>query len=166
MSLIRPHTASWFAVSKQIHMLTQQRWCENLAQQIVLLNVMLRWNYMHNTTSYDLKLYDIWYWKKLKLQKAQSSGEASQKFPLILRNPRVHSATSIQSMPPPSHFWKIHFNISLPSTLRSSIKSLSNRCPTKTLQAPLLSFIRATCPARLILFYLITRKVFGEKYKL
>jgi hypothetical protein len=37
---------------------------------------------------------------------------------------------------------------------------------TKTLYAPLLSRIRALCPARLILIDLVTRIIFGEEYKL
>jgi hypothetical protein len=37
--------------------------------------------------------------------------------------------------------------------------------PTKTLCAPLLSTIRTTFPARLILFDLITRTIFGEQYR-
>jgi hypothetical protein len=62
-------------------------------------------------------------------------------------------------MPPPpqSHFLKIHCNI--PSGL------LPSGIPTKILYAPLPSPIRATCPAHLILFDLITQIIFGDDYR-
>jgi hypothetical protein len=47
-----------------------------------------------------------------------------------------------------------------PSTSGSSKWSLSSFF-TKTLYTPLLSSIRATCPAYLILLDLITRKILG-----
>ena len=42
---------------------------------------------------------------------------------------------------------------------------LSSGFPTKTLFAPLLSPIRATCSAHLNIFYLITRMIYGEEYR-
>ena len=66
---------------------------------------------------------------------------ASQEIPRILCNPKVHTAftsarhlslswaTSIQPMPPTSHFLKIHLNIFLPSTSGSSKWPLSLRFP-------------------------------------
>jgi len=101
---------------------------------------------------------------------------ASQKIPRILWNPK--DIYHIHTCPPPvpilrqlypvhtptSRFLKIRLNIihlrlGLPSGLFTSDPH------TKTLYMPLLSPIRATCPAHLILLDFITRTILGEEYR-
>ena len=63
-------------------------------------------------------------------------------------------ARSIQFMPP-SHFFKTHYNITLPSTPRSSKWLFPSGLHNKTLYACFLSRVRASCTASFILLDLI-----------
>ena len=79
--------------------------------------------------------------------------------------PPVHIPNQIKPVHAPSHSMKIHHNIILSSMPGSSQWSLSLSFPTKTLYTPLLSPLRATCPAHLILLNLITRTILREQYR-
>jgi hypothetical protein len=74
-------------------------------------------------------------------------------------------ARAIQSMLPHPTSWRSVFNIILLCTHRSSTWSLSLKSLHQTLYAPLRSPIRATCPAHLILLFLITRIIFDDEYR-
>ena len=92
-----------------------------------------------------------------------------KKIPCILWNPkvqyRIHNSPSpvpilIQVDPvhnPTPNLWKIYLNIILPFTLGSPKWSFSFPTPQQNSVCILLSHVRATCPAHLILFDLITR---------
>ena len=74
-------------------------------------------------------------------------------------------ASSIQSMLSHPTSWRSililssHLRLGLPSVF------FPIGFPTKTLNTPLLSPLRATCPAHLILLDLITRTIYGEQYR-
>jgi hypothetical protein len=106
-----------------------------------------------------------------------SSSSASQEIRRILLKPKVRYRINNSAPTVPilshidpvyvsqSHFLKIHFNIILPPTPRSSNWTLSLRFPHQILYASLPSPLRATCTAHRILLDLITRKIFGEQYR-
>ena len=99
---------------------------------------------------------------------------ASQEIPRILWNPKIHYRihNSQTHVPFLNQIDSVHSTsrksiLILSSHLRLGVPSglLPSGFPTKTLYVPLLSPIRATCPAHLTLLDLITRIIFGEEYR-
>jgi len=98
---------------------------------------------------------------------------ASQEFPRIVWNPKVHYC--IHKLPPPVRI--LSQITAVPDSWRSILILPSHICldipgglfpsgfPTKTLYAHLLLPKRASYPARLILLGLNTRIIFDEEYR-
>ena len=74
-------------------------------------------------------------------------------------------ASLIQPMPPYPTSWRSIWILSSHLCLDLQSGLFPSGFSTKILYAPLISPIRATCPAHLILLNLITRTIFGEKYR-
>jgi len=66
---------------------------------------------------------------------------------------------------PTSHFLTIHLDITLSFLLGLPSGLFPSDFPIKFLYMPLVSPIRATCTAHLILLDLTTRTIFGEEYR-
>jgi len=74
-------------------------------------------------------------------------------------------ASSIQSIPPHPTSWRSILILSSHLRLGLSSDLFPSGFPTTTLYMPLLSPIRATCPAHLIHLDFITRTILGEQYR-
>jgi len=119
-----------------------------------------------------LHSYSLTAWNRVLLEKLTGS-QPVKKFPAFHGTRRFITPSQVpatcsypmsarSSSYPTNHFLKIHLNILFPFPPGLPRGLFPSGFPTKTLHTPLLSPIRATCPAHLILLDLITRKVLGE----
>ena len=103
---------------------------------------------------------------------------AHQEIPSILCNPKVYYHIHHKSLPPvpilsqihpiqalQTRYLQIHFNVVLHLLLCLPCSPFPSSLFTRILYAPLLAPIHATCLSHLIIFYLITRKTFGDAYR-
>ena len=132
------------------------------------LSILVLYTYLPTLLTYSMEQSPSWEVDKFS---------ASQEIPHNLRNPKVHYRFH-RCQPPgpvlsqfdPFHtphptFWRSililssHLHLGLQSGL------LHSSFPAKTLYKSILSPIRATCPAHLILLDFITRTILGEDYR-
>ena len=106
------------------------------------------------------------------MRSCRGSLQLVKKFPAFHGTPKVHYRT--HKCPPPvsilSQLDPVHTPTSiliLSSHLRLGLPYglFPSGFPTKIFYTSLISPIHATCPAHLILLYLITRTIFGEQYR-
>ena len=136
----------------------------------ITLLVLVSGFWMQNKQTYLLTPWSRVLLEKLtgpQLVKQFSAFYGSRRFttaPTSDRHLSLYWASSIQSIPPHPTFWR---SISiLSSHLRQGLPSglFPSGFPSITLYTPLLSPVRATCPAQLILLDFITRVIYTDHF--